>query len=78
MKSPNKIIVRSNRIVRIELNVKFYYDTNCNEVVARFEPLMITTSGKELSHAKEMFKEAFELWLETVNEDGSVREVLEI
>jgi len=46
--------------------------------VARFEPLMITTSGKDLSYAKEMFKEAFEFWLETVNEDGNAREVLEI
>jgi predicted RNase H-like HicB family nuclease len=77
MKSSNKIIVRNNRIVGVELNVKFYYDNNCSEVVARFEPLMITTSGKDLSHAKEMFKESFELCLETVNEDGNAREVLE-
>jgi hypothetical protein len=38
--------------------------------------LRITAYGKNIAHAKEMFKEAFELWLETTNEDCDAREIL--
>jgi hypothetical protein len=72
----NRIILKNNRIIGAELNVQFYYDKKYNEVMARFAPLMITTSGRDLPRAKEMFKEAFELWVETINEDGDAKEVL--
>jgi predicted RNase H-like HicB family nuclease len=76
MQTFNKIILKDSQIVSADIRVKFYYDKDNNEVVARCAPLMITTAGDNLSHAKEMFKEAFELWIETVNEDCDAKVVL--
>ena len=77
MNGQSKIIIKNNVIISADILVKFYYDQTNKEVIARFAPLLITTSGKDLSHAKEMFQEAFELWVETVNEDGNAQEILE-
>jgi predicted RNase H-like HicB family nuclease len=77
MNGYNKIIIKDNNIIGADLHVSFYYDEKNKEVIARFAPLMITTAGKDLSHAKEMFQEAFSLWVETVNEDGNPKDILE-
>ena len=77
MKFSNKIILKDNKIAGAELCVSFYFNKKKSEVIARCAPLMITTYGKDLAHAKEMFKEAFELWLESVNEDFNAIKVLE-
>jgi predicted RNase H-like HicB family nuclease len=77
MKTVNKVVVRNGQIVGAELAVQFFYDQKHKEVVAECPSLLIATSGKDLSHAKEMFKEACELWIETVNKDFNAREELE-
>ncbi|MCA6069679.1 MAG: hypothetical protein LE180_00925 [Endomicrobium sp.] len=77
MKTANKVVVRNGQIVEAELVVQFFCDQKHKEVVAECPSLLIATSGKDLSHAKEMFKEACELWIETVNKDFDAREELE-
>ena len=77
MKLQNKVVVRNGQIVKAELAVQFFCDQKHKEIVARCSSLNITTSGKDLLHAKAMYKEACELWIETVNEDYDARKVLE-
>jgi predicted RNase H-like HicB family nuclease len=72
----NKIILKDNQIVSVSVQVNFFEDKRYGDIVARCPALRITTYGKNMEHAKEMFKEAFELWLETTNEDCDAREIL--
>ncbi|MDR3111899.1 MAG: hypothetical protein LBU55_01840 [Elusimicrobiota bacterium] len=74
----NKIIIKNNCITEAILCVNFCFDKKNNEVIARFAPSMITTAGKNLTHAKEMFQEAFTLWVATINEYRNAKEMLEI
>jgi predicted RNase H-like HicB family nuclease len=75
-KMKNKIVLKGNKIVSAVVNVKFFKDEEYNDIVARCPALRITTYGKNLEHAKKMFKEAFELWIETTNEDCDAKEIL--
>jgi predicted RNase H-like HicB family nuclease len=72
----NKIILKDNQVVSVSIQVNFFKDNRHGDIVARCPALRITTYGKNMEHAKEMFKEAFELWLETTNEDCDAREIL--
>jgi predicted RNase H-like HicB family nuclease len=72
----DKITLKNNKIVGADLSVTFFYDKENNDVVAAYNPLIILTYGKDLCKAKDMFKEAFELWVESVNEALNAKTVL--
>jgi hypothetical protein len=73
----NKIVIKNNVIVSAVLPIYFFKaDKNKEIIFAECPALAICTYGNNLTHAKKMFKEAFSLWLETVNENRNILEVL--
>jgi predicted RNase H-like HicB family nuclease len=75
MKNQNEIKLKNNKIDSISVSVIFYKEKDY--IVAECPSLNVATDGKDLDHAKAMFKEAFELWIESVNaDDFSVKAVL--
>jgi predicted RNase H-like HicB family nuclease len=72
----NKITLKDNKIVSVCVQVSFLKDGEYGDIIARCPALRITTYGKDLEHAKAMFKEAFSLWFETANEDCNANEIL--
>jgi hypothetical protein len=65
MKDKNEIKLKNNKIESISVEVKFLKDKN--SVLAYCPSLQIITEGKNLDEAKAMFKEAYHLWIESVN-----------
>jgi hypothetical protein len=76
MKTP-KILVEENRIVSVSIPVYFFkLNKEDNIIIAECPSLAISTNGNSLKHAKEMFKDAFNLWRQTINHKGNITEVL--
>jgi predicted RNase H-like HicB family nuclease len=65
MKEKNEVKLKNNKIESIFVEVKFLKDKN--SVLAYCPALQIITEGKNLDEAKAMFKEAYYLWIESVN-----------
>jgi hypothetical protein len=72
----NKITLKDNKVTSAFICVNFFEDKEYGDIVARCPQLRITTYGKTIDHAKEMFKEAFQTWIDTVNKDCDAKEVL--
>ncbi|MDR0823261.1 MAG: hypothetical protein LBN20_05750 [Endomicrobium sp.] len=73
----SKIVIKDNAIAIASLPVYFFKFNKEDKVIfAECPSLAISTFGDNLKHAKDMFKEAFDLWLETVDKNGNIIEVL--
>lgn len=72
----NQIAVNGDKIVNVNVAVLFFKLPKQDTVFAECPSLGITTYGNTLTEAKKMFEEAFSLWLETVNEECSIHQVL--
>ena len=75
----SKILVKNDKVVSVSVPVYFFaFKEDPNKYVyAECPALELTTYGDNLKHAQSMFKDAFSLWIETVNEDCNIKEVLE-
>jgi hypothetical protein len=75
----SRIIVKGDKVVSVSVPVYFFsFKEDSNKYVyAECPSLELTTYGDNLKQAQLMFKDAFNLWIETVNEDCNIKEVLE-
>jgi hypothetical protein len=75
----NKIAVKGHKVISVSVPVYFFtFKEDSNKYVyAECPSLELTTYGDNLKQAQLMFKNAFNLWIETVNEDCNIKEVLE-
>lgn len=60
----------------VSLPVLFFKSEDGKLVYAECPALKIVTYGKNLKQAKDMFQEAFSLWLDIVHEQGNIHDVL--
>jgi predicted RNase H-like HicB family nuclease len=72
----SKMLIKGDKVINVSVPVYFFRVSNDKYIHAQCSPLGIVTSGITLEKAKLMFKEAFELWTEYVNERGNIKEVL--
>ncbi|HNW93182.1 MAG TPA: hypothetical protein PKM88_09780 [bacterium] len=63
------IAVGQNNVL-VALAVNFFKDDGA--IIADCPALQLCTSGKNFTHAKRMFKEALDLWMETVLAMGTL------
>ena len=71
-----QVLVQDDKLIRVSVQVYFFKVNGDNSVYAECPSLKLVTYGKNLEHAKKMFQEAFDLWVEEVNERGNINEVL--
>jgi predicted RNase H-like HicB family nuclease len=68
--------MKINKPVSVSVPVYFFRVRGDKYIHAQCSPLGIITSGITLEKAKAMFDEAFDLWTQTVNENGNIKETL--
>jgi hypothetical protein len=75
----SKIVVKGDKVVSVSVPVYFFaFKEDSNKYVyAECPSLELTTYGDNLKQAQLMFKDAFNLWIQTVNEDCNIKKVLE-
>ena len=71
-----QILVQNDKLIKASVQVYFFKLKDDDCVYAECPALSIVTHGQTLAEAKKMFNEAFELWLEDVNERGNINAVL--
>ncbi|MDR3243152.1 MAG: hypothetical protein LBT79_00210 [Elusimicrobiota bacterium] len=72
----NKIFLKDDKIISVSVPVYYFKIKGDDFVYAECPSLAITTDGATLEKAKKMFKEAFDIWMERINEKGNIRAVL--
>ncbi|MCA6072840.1 MAG: hypothetical protein LE178_04820 [Endomicrobium sp.] len=76
MKTSKIFVNNDRRVVVASVPVYFFKISGDKYIHAQCSPLGIITSGSNLEKAKAMFKEAFRIWLDYVEEKGNIRDVL--
>ncbi|MDR1942391.1 MAG: hypothetical protein LBQ47_08705 [Endomicrobium sp.] len=71
-----QILVQNDKLISVAVQIYFFKRKGQSCVYAECPALGIISDGKNLETAKKMFQEAFDLWLEIVNEKGNIRAVL--
>ena len=71
-----QIVVQNDKLIELSVQVYFFKIDGDDCVYAKCPALALITHGKNLDHAKKMFQEAFDLWVEDVNERGNINDVL--
>ncbi|MDR3256742.1 MAG: type II toxin-antitoxin system HicB family antitoxin [Endomicrobium sp.] len=72
----SKILVKDDRVISVSIPVYFFKVKNDKYIHAQCSSLGIISSGETLEKAKKMFSEALDIWIEWVEEKGTIKEAL--
>ncbi|MDR0485969.1 MAG: hypothetical protein LBH29_04510 [Elusimicrobiota bacterium] len=73
----SKLIVSNNKVISVSAPVYFFRaGKNKKTIFADCPSLAISTYGNSLKHAKSMFQEALDIWVEHINSKGNIISVL--